>query len=317
MRPEALAAGGGKLTGFIIRRLLWIIPVLIVVSAITFLLMHLTPGGPWDREKALPKATVEALNRAYHLDWPLWRQYVTYLWNALHADLGPSFKYIGRNVTEIIGQGLPVTAQLGLMALVLALLAGIPLGIIAAIRQNTLSDYLCMFFSIVGISVPSFILGIFLIVVFASTLHWVPTTGWKDWHYWILPTVALATYPAAQIARFTRASMLEVIRQDYVRTARAKGLAEQVVITRHMIKNALIPVVTVLGPITAFLVTGSFVIEYLFSIPGTGRLFVQAIGQRDYAMIMGTTLFYALVVAFTNILVDVLYSFIDPRIRCR
>lgn len=302
---------------FIIRRLLWIVPVLLVVSAITFLLMHLTPGGPWSREKAMPQAAVDALNRAYHLDWPLWRQYVTYVWNASHGDLGPSFKYIGRNVSEIIGQGLPVTAQLGLMALALALIVGIPLGVIAAIRQNNLSDYLCMFFSIVGISVPSFILGILLMVLFAGTLHWVPTSGWQDWHHWILPTVALTAYPAAQIARFTRASMLEVIRQDYVRTARAKGLAEQVVITTHMIKNALIPIVTILGPITAILVTGSFIVEYLFSVPGTGRLYVQAIGQRDYAMIMGTTLFYALVVAVMNLVVDILYGFIDPRIRCR
>jgi len=199
----------------------------------------------------------------------------------------------------------------------LALLVGIPLGVIAAIRQNSLSDYLCMFFSIVGISVPSFILGILLMVLFAGALHWLPTSGWKDWHNWVLPTVALAAYPAAQLARFTRASMLEVIRQDYVRTARAKGLAEQAVVTTHMIKNALIPVVTILGPITAFLLTGSFIIEYLFSIPGTGRLYVQAIGQRDYAMIMGTTLFYAAAVAFMNLLVDVLYTFVDPRIRFR
>lgn len=302
---------------FIIRRLLWIVPVLLMVSAVTFLLMHLTPGGPWDREKQMPQGVVDALNRAYHLDWPLWRQYVTYLWNAAHLDLGPSFKYVGRNVSEIIGEGLPVTAHLGLMALALAMVVGMPLGIIAAIRQNSMADYLCMFASIIGISVPSFILGIILMVVFASTLHWVPTSGWNNWHHWILPTVALAAFPAAQIARFTRASMLEVIRQDYVRTARAKGLAEQAVIFGHMLKNSLIPVVTVLGPITAFLVTGSFIIEYLFSIPGIGRLFVQAIGQRDYSMIMGTTLFYAIVVAATNLIVDVLYAFIDPRIRYR
>jgi oligopeptide transport system permease protein len=305
------------MTTFIIRRALWIIPVLFVVSVITFSAMHLTPGGPWDREKQMPQAAVQALNRAYNLDKPLHEQYLLYMWKASHGDLGPSFKYIGRNVSDIIREGLPVTAHLGLMALGLALAFGLPLGIIAAIRQNTMSDYLAMFFSIIGISVPSFILGILLMVFFATTLHWLPTGGWKDWHNWILPTIALGAYPAAQIARYTRASMLEVIRQDYVRTARAKGLAEQAVITTHMLKNALIPVVTVLGPITAWLVTGSFIIEHLFSVPGVGRLYVNGIFQRDYSMIMGTTLFYASVVAFMNLVVDVLYGFIDPRIRFR
>lgn len=302
---------------YIVRRVLWIIPVLLVVSIITFLLMHLAPGGPWDREKKMPESTVQALNRAYNLDKPLWEQYILYMSKAVRGDLGPSFRFVGRNVSEIIGEGLPVTAQLGLMALALALCLGIPLGIIAAIRHNGPADFFSMFFSIIGVSVPSFILGILLMVFFAGGLHWLPTGGWKGWQNWILPTVALAAYPAAQIARYTRASMLEVIRQDYVRTARAKGLAEQTVVLGHMLKNALIPVVTVLGPITAFLVTGSFIIEHLFSIPGIGRLYVQGIFQRDYSMIMGTTLFYAVVVASMNIVVDIVYGFVDPRIRYR
>lgn len=305
------------MTAYIVRRVLWLIPVLLVVSAITFTLMHMAPGGPWAREKRLPASAVAALNRAYNLDKPVWEQYGLYLWNASHGDLGPSMKYIGRNVTDILAQGFPVTAQLGFMALGVALILGLPLGVAAAIRQNSAVDYASMFFAIIGVCTPSFILGILLMVFLASTLHVVPTAGWSSPQHWILPTLTLAAYPAAQIARYTRASMLEVIRQDYVRTARAKGLAEQAVITGHMIKNALIPVVTVLGPITAFLVTGSFIIEYLFAVPGIGRLYVQAIGQRDYSMIMGTTLVYALAVALMNLIVDVLYVFIDPRIRLK
>lgn len=305
------------MTAYIVRRVLWLIPVLLVVSAITFTLMHMAPGGPWAREKRLPASAVAALNRAYNLDKPVWEQYGIYIWNASHGDLGPSMKYIGRNVTDILAQGFPITAHLGFMALGVALILGLPLGVAAAIRQNSMIDYASMFFAIIGVCTPSFILGILLMVLLASTLHVVPTAGWATPQHWILPTLTLAAYPAAQIARYTRASMLEVIRQDYVRTARAKGLAEQVVITAHMIKNALIPVVTVLGPITAFLVTGSFIIEYLFAVPGIGRLYVQAIGQRDYSMIMGTTLVYALAVAVMNLIVDVLYVFIDPRIRLK
>lgn len=305
------------MTAYIVRRVLWLIPVLLVVSAITFTLMHMAPGGPWAREKRLPASAVAALNRAYNLDKPVWEQYGIYIWNASHGDLGPSMKYIGRNVTDILAQGFPITAHLGFMALGVALILGLPLGVAAAIRQNSMIDYASMFFAIIGVCTPSFILGILLMVLLASTLHLVPTAGWATPQHWILPTLTLAAYPAAQIARYTRASMLEVIRQDYVRTARAKGLAEQVVITGHMIKNALIPVVTVLGPITAFLVTGSFIIEYLFAVPGIGRLYVQAIGQRDYSMIMGTTLVYALAVAVMNLIVDVLYVFIDPRIRLK
>lgn len=303
------------MTAYIIRRILWMIPVLLTVSVITFALMHNTPGGPWAREKRLPQATIEALNRAYNLDKPVWEQYLIYIWNASHGDLGPSFKYIGRNVSDILMQGMPITVHLGLMALAVALLIGLPLGVAAAIRQNTMVDYASMFFAIIGICTPSFILGILLMVFLATTLHVVPTAGWATPQHWVLPTITLAAYPAAQIARYTRASMLEVTRQDYVRTARAKGLIERMVITGHMIKNALIPVVTVLGPITAWLVTGSFIIEYLFAVPGIGRLYVQAIGQRDYSMIMGTTLLYALVVVVMNIIVDILYVFLDPRIR--
>lgn len=305
------------MTAYIIRRVLWLIPVLVVVSAITFALMHMAPGGPWAREKRLSESAVTALNRAYNLDKPVWEQYAIYVWNASHGDLGPSMKYIGRNVSDILAQGFPVTAHLGFMALGVAIALGLPLGVAAAIRQNSMIDYASMFFAIIGVCTPSFILGILLMVLLASTLHVVPTAGWATPQHWILPTLTLAAFPAAQIARYTRASMLEVIRQDYVRTARAKGLAEQVVITGHMIKNALIPVVTVLGPITAFLVTGSFIIEYLFAVPGIGRLYVQAIGQRDYSMIMGTTLIYALAVAVMNLIVDVLYVFIDPRIRLK
>ena len=303
---------------YIIRRLMWLFPVLFVVSVVTFGLMHMVPGGPWDRERPLPQAVQDRLNRQFNLDKPLHEQYLLYMWGAVRGDLGPSYQRPSKGVTELLTDRLPYSARLGLQALLLAVLIGLPLGIIAALRQNSWVDYVALFFATIGIAVPSFVLGIYLIIVFSVQLDIFPVaaSNWDgDWKPWVLPTLALGVTPAAYIARLTRSSMLEALRQDYVRTARAKGLAERVVVVRHTLKNAMIPVWTVLGPIAAGLVTGSFVIEQVFSVPGVGRFFIIAIGQRDYPMIMGTTLFYALVIALGNLIIDVTYGLFDPRIK--
>jgi oligopeptide transport system permease protein len=300
---------------YIVRRVLWLVLVLLVVSFITFSLMHLIPGGPWDREKALPPQVIENLNRRYGLDKPFLVQYGNYVWGLLHGDLGVSYSFQDRSVTQIIMQGLPKTATLGLTAFAIAILIGIPLGMAAALRQNTVADYASVLFSTIFASIPGFVMGILLMIVFGVVLHWLPTGGWGSIRQLIMPSFALAALPAAFIARITRASTLEVMRQDYVRTARAKGLQERIVLTRHILRNSLIPVVTIAGPELAFLVSGSFIIEQLFSIPGIGRLFVQGVFARDYGLIMGSILFYAFVVAVINLVVDVLYAAIDPRIR--
>jgi len=306
-----------SLQEYILRRLLWIIPVLLAISLITFTLMHLVPGGPWDRQKALAPAVVENLNKKYDLDKPVWLQYLIFLWNAAHGDLGISYTHQDRNVTELLMQGLPITATLGLLALLFALVVGISLGIIAAFKQNSWVDYVALFFATAGASTPNFVVGIILMIVLAVNLRLLPTSGWGSPEKVIMPAIALGLLPAAFLARITRASMLEVLGQDYVRTARAKGLAERAVVVGHVLKNALIPVVTVAGPIAATLVVGSFIIENLFSIPGIGRIYVQGIGARDYALITGATLLYAFAVALANLVVDILYAFIDPRIRYR
>jgi len=300
---------------FVARRILWIIPVLFTVSIITFLLMHSVPGGPWDREKRLPQATEDRLNAKYGLDQPIYVQYITWAGKFIQGDLGPSYRFADRTVNDIVGDGIGTTAQLGVMAFVLAVLVGIPLGIFAALGHNRGPDYLSTSISIVGIATPTFVLGLLLIVLFSVELGWFPTGGWKGPQYWVLPTIALAGFPIAQIARYTRASMLEVTRKDYVRTAHSKGLRDRAVVVRHMVRNALIPVVTILGPILAFLVTGSFIIETIFGIPGVGRFYVTAIGTRDYGLLMAMTMLYAFAVAFLNVIVDVLYAYIDPRIR--
>ncbi len=303
------------MTKYIARRILWLLLVLLVVSFITFVLMHLIPGGPWDRDKPLAPQVVANLNAKYGLDKPFIVQYGNYVWGLLHGDLGVSYSFQDRSVTEIILQGLPKTATLGLTAFALALLLGIPLGMAAALKQNSAVDYASVLFSTIFASIPGFVLGILLIIVFSVALHWLPTGGWGSVGQLIMPAFALAALPAAFIARITRASTLEVMRQDYVRTARAKGLLERIVLSRHILRNSLIPVVTIAGPEFAALVTGSFIIENLFSIPGIGRLFVQGVFARDYGLIMGSILFYAFVVAVINLVVDVLYGAIDPRIR--
>jgi oligopeptide transport system permease protein len=305
------------MTAYLIRRLLWLVPVLLFVAAITFALMHSVPGGPWDRDKPLPPAAVEQLNRKYGLDQPLWEQFGRYLLGLLQGDLGVSYRQSDRPVTEVIGGGIKVSATLGGLAMLVSAAVGVPLGIVAALRRNRALDYLSVSLATLGASTPNFVLGIILIVIFASTFHLLPTIGWGSWKQAIMPVLALSALPTAFLARITRASTLEVLQQDYVRTAWAKGLSVRAVVLRHVARNALIPVLTLAGPLAAALVTGSFIIESQFAIPGVGRAFVTAIFGRDYGVIMGVTLFYALVVATANLAVDLAYAAADPRIRYR
>lgn len=315
---------------FIIRRLLYMIPVLFVISLITFSLMKLTPGGPWDKgegQRQVSETQREILNRKFNLDKPEWQQYLLYMWGAIRGDLGPSFQYKDRNVSEILfdpPEGKPFwtskfgrSATLGLIAAVIGLGLGLPIGILAAVKQNSWIDYLSLFLATLGTSVPSFVMAIFMILIFSYSLHWLPVIGdfSADWKPWVMPTIVLSFGLVAFLARLTRATMLEQLKQDYVRTARAKGLVEQAVIFKHTLKNSLIPIATVMGPAVAGLITGTFFIEYMFSFPGMGRYFVQAISQRDYSMILGTTLFYALIISLANLTVDIVYGWLDPRIK--
>ncbi len=332
---------------YFLRRLLWLIPVLITVSLVTFTIMHNAPGSPWDAtgegRRALDASTQEKLEKFYGLDKTIWRQFLAYTFGdfsdkgkfecgAMCGNLGPSYRQKGLTVQQILFSafgnniGRPgefwysrfgYSLRLGLFALGLAIMVGIPIGMIAALKQNTWVDYLGLFTTTAGVSVPSFVLGIFFIIIFGTWLHWINIIpkSWNEIKYWILPAIVLGFNTSSFTARLTRAAMLEVLRQDYVRTARAKGLAERVVVIGHMLKNALIPVVTILGPALAGLVTGSFIIETMFSFPGMGRAYVASIAQRDYSMIMGTTLIYALLIAIANLSVDFVYVLIDPRIR--
>lgn len=326
---------------FFLHRLLWTFPVLFLIALITFLLMHAAPGGPWDRDptrRQLDAATQARLNEEFGLDKPLWRQFVGYVvgdfkvegsfeCGAICGNLGPSYRQRGRTVQEIlfgIPDGKPFwesrfgySMRLGGLSMALAVLVGVPAGIVAALRQNTWIDYLSAMIANIGVSLPNFVIGIYLIIIFAVWLHWVTVVprSWSEAKVWFIPALVLGSGTMAFTARLTRSAMVEVMRQDYVRTARSKGIRELVVIGRHMLKNALIPVVTVLGPALAALVTGSFIIETMFSFPGIGREYVQAISNRDYSMILGTTLIYGVLIALANLSVDVVYSFLDPRIR--
>jgi oligopeptide transport system permease protein len=290
--------------------------VLFVISVITFLLMHSVPGSPFATEdKPLPPQIKANLEAFYGLDQPLVTQYLSYMGNALQGDLGPSYLQRNRTVNDIIRQQLPPSATLGLLALGVALLLGVPIGILSAVRQNTWLDYVGMFIAVAGVSVPAMTLGPLLIWGVALELDLLPVARWGTWQQAILPSLTLGLGSAAILARLTRASMLQVIHQDYIRTARSKGLGERTVINKHALRNALIPVVTVLGPLFAALVTGSMVVEQIFAIPGLGRYFVDSVAARDYPVIMGTTLLYAVVLVISNLLVDISYTLIDPRIR--
>jgi oligopeptide transport system permease protein len=305
-------------TAYIVRRVLLLIPTLLVIYTLTFFLMHATPGGPWSNgEKPVHPVVMERLAAAYGLDKPLWQQYVTYLWNVAHGDFGPSYGSRSRTVTDIIGDTFPLSIQLGLTAMTIAVLIGVPLGLFGAIRHNGFIDYLTSFVAIAGISTPSYVIVSLFVLLFSSTLGWLPTSGWEGLfsRNILIPAASLALYPAAVLARYTRSSMLETLKTDYVRTARSKGLAERAVILRHALRNALLPVVTVAGIILADVITGSFFVESVYSIPGLGRYFVSSISDRDYPVILGTVLLFGAVVSVMNLVVDLLYPLLDPRIE--
>ena len=301
---------------FVIGRLLQAIPVILAVITVTFFLMRVAPGGPFDGEKAVIPEVKAALEAQYRLDQPLLWQYLAYLRDLAQGDFGPSFKYPGRSVNELIGAGLPVTAELGVYALLLATLIGALVGVIAALKPNTAQDYLPMGLAMIGICVPSLLLGPLLVLVFGIQLEWLPVSGWGDIPGdKILPSITLGAAYAAYIARLARAGMLEVLSQDYIRTARAKGLPEWQVVVKHGLRGGLLPVLAFLGPAFAGLLAGSFVVETVFQIPGLGRFYVQAAFNRDYTMILGTSVFLSVLIVLFNLLSDLLAAALNPRLR--
>ena len=322
------------MTKYIIRRILLFIPVLFLVIITTFVLVRIIPGGPFDfvGDRSLPPQVVANLEEKYHINDPIWKQFIDYLWDLISkGDLGPSFKYRGRTVNEIIKESLPISAQLGFLSLLLAIFIGIPAGIIAALKQNSWFDYSSTFVAVIFRSIPNMVLGPLLIWLVALKLGWLPVARWGSlppfflgfipkinmefFKHAILPTFALGTAYSAGVARLTRGSLLQVIREDYIRTARAKGLSERMVITGHALKNSLIPVITYIGPVFAAVLTGTFIIEHIFGIPGMGKHFITSIGNRDYAIIQGVMLVYSIVLIIANLLVDITYAWLDPRIR--
>jgi oligopeptide transport system permease protein len=315
---------GGALAIFVVRRILWMIPVVFFVIVITFSLMHLAPGSPWDKGggRQLSATVVHNLNVKYGLDKPTYYQFGLYVWNVAHLDFGDSYQYEGKTVTTLIGEGWPYTATLGALAFLLIVPVGVGLGVIAALRQNTRVDYATMGFATVAASFPNFVIGAMMVVLFSVLLYswtggqfYLPSSNFGLDDHLVLPVITLSLLPIAYTARLTRASTLETLRQDFVRTAWAKGLPERMVVIKHILKNSLIPVVTTLGPTFAFLVTGSVIVEQVFNIPGIGRSFVTAVESYDYPMILGTTVLFAVVIAVANLIVDVAYVFIDPRVR--
>jgi oligopeptide transport system permease protein len=277
--------------------------------------MHAIPGGPFTREKALPEKVMEALNEKYHLNDPLWKQYVDYLQGVVVLDFGPSFSRPGIFVWDKIKEGFPVSAKLGGVATLIVVILGIPAGVISALYQNKVPDYVVTILATIGVAVPSFVIATVYIYIFSEKLLLVPAYGLEELKSYIGPSLALAGFSLAFVARLSRSSLLEVMQQDYIRTARAKGLSELRVIFKHAIKNSLIPVITYMGPTIASILTGSFVVERIFAIPGMGKLFVESVGNRDYTMIMGTTIFYAAFAIVMIFLVDIAYGIIDPRIK--
>ncbi|MBM7562081.1 ABC transporter permease [Fusibacter tunisiensis] len=288
---------------------------IVLIATLTFVMMHSIPGGPFTRERPVPDEIIRALNEKYNLDAPLYVQYFDYMKGLFTFDLGPSYSKIGTTVNELLAGGFPESAKIGLMSTVLIIVLGIPLGIISALKQNKFIDYLVMFMATLGVTVPSFVIATLIIYFFAGKLGWLPTFGVSSPLGYVGPVIALTGYSLSFVARLTRSSMLEVLRQDYIRTARANGLKEFKVIGKHAVKNALIPVVTYIGPMIAAILTGSFVVEKIFAIPGMGRYFVESVTNRDYTTIMGMTVFYAAFYVIMVLIVDIAYGFIDPRIR--
>lgn len=302
------------MTRYVFRRLGGAIIILWVIITVTFALMHAIPGGPFTTEKKLPPQVKASIEAKYHLDDPVWKQYGDYLGGVITGDLGPSYKYEGRSVNDIISDAFPISAQLGLLSLMVAVAGGIAAGAISAMRPNGIVDYAVTILSTIGISVPTFIIGAVLVYVVGFELGWFPVALWRGPSYMVLPVLTLAAQPMAFIARLTRSGLLDVYQQEYIRTARAKGLSSWTILTRHALGNAILPVITYLGPLAASLLTGSFIVESIFAIPGLGQYFVTSIYNRDYTVILGITIFYSALVVFLNILVDMIYPLIDPRV---
>jgi oligopeptide transport system permease protein len=305
------------MTRYFVKRLAGAIPTLFVIITAAFFLIRAAPGGPFDQEQRLPPEILANLERAYGLDLPMWQQYGRYLTALAHGDFGPSFKYKDFTVTELIGQGFPVTLELGVIALVLALGLGIPIGTFAALRHNSAADYATMAFAVVGIAIPSFVVLPFLGLFFGIYLHWLPVAGWEPGsiRHLVLPVIALCLPPLAYIARMTRGSMLELLRSPFIRTAFAKGLPLSVVIMRHALRPALMPVAGYLAPAVAAIMTGSLVVETIAGLPGIGRYLVQGALNRDYTLVMGMVIIYSTLLIVMGLVVDLLYAWLDPRIR--
>ena len=301
--------------GYIIKRIFNAFIVLWIVITITFFLMHAIPGGPFTADKSLPPYVLHSIEERYKLNDPLYKQYGDYLCNLVQGDLGPSFKYPGRSVNDIIKDGFPVSFKLGIEAILIAIIIGIPAGILAGVKKDKWQDRAVNFFTTLGVAVPSFVVAALLIYVLSTKLHLLPAAMWNGWRYEIMPALALSGMPMSFIARLTRSSMLDILSQDYIKTARAKGLSWSKVLIKHALPNSLIPVVTYLGPMTASILTGSFVIETIFAIPGLGQYFVTSIYNRDYTVILGVTIFYSVIVIVLNMVVDLLYPLLDPRIK--
>lgn len=300
---------------YCVKRLLVTLLTLFLIATATFFMMRAIPGGPFTRERALPPEVEQALMAKFNLDAPLWEQYVDYMVGLVQFDLGPSFTKKGVEVSEMLASGFPTSAKIGGLAACAVILVGIPLGILAALRKNTLPDYVVNVLTTIGITVPSFVVGTFIMYIFAELLGWLPPGGLTSWKGYIGPVITLGGFSVAYVTRLMRSSMLEVIGQDYVRTARANGIPRPRIIFKHALKNALIPVVTYIGPMVAGLLTGSFVTEKIFALPGMGKYFVESIGNRDYTVIMGTTIFFAVFYVIMVFLVDIAYALIDPRIK--
>ena len=300
---------------YIIKRIFNAVLVLWVVITITFGLMYAIPGGPFTVEKSLPPVVLKSIEERYKLNDPLYKQYGDYLTNLVQGDLGPSFKYPGRSVNDIIKDGFPVSFQLGMEAVLIAVIIGIPAGVLAAVKQGKWQDHAVNFCTTLGVAVPSFVVAALLIYVLSTKLHLLPSAMWEGWQYQIMPALALSGMPMSFIARLTRSSMLDVLGQDYIKTARAKGLSRLTVLFKHALPNSLIPVITYIGPMAAGILTGSFVIENIFAIPGLGQYFVTSIYNRDYTVILGVTIFYSVIVIVLNMLVDLIYPLLDPRIK--
>jgi len=297
------------------KRLLAIIPVMLLLSFFTFIMIHIAPGGPFDTERKLPPEVMKNIEKKYHLDEPLLKQYLRYVGSALKGDLGPSFKFPGTTVSGIIRESFPKTMLLGICSLILALIIGITAGTIAAYYQNSIKDHISMSISMIGICIPNFVMAPLLVLIFALYLNILPVAGWGKASNLILPIFCLALPYAAYISRLQRGGMLEVLRQDYIQTARAKGMSEKRIVLIHAFKGGVLPVISFLGPALSGILVGSLVIETIFGIPGTGRFLVQSSLNRDYTMVMGMVLFYSIIILLLNLLVDIIYTFLDPRIR--